>query len=308
MTDTTSTSTRAGASGNRIGLVFGASGEQGRAVMEGLVDYGYEQVFGFTRLFENPEDTRYLQDALGCTLVQGDIANGEDVRKTLTETRASCIFLVTTTDLPSEIGQTTGCWNAMEAELEVLQQFFRVLLQVHKDDGLARHVIFSTKDNVPKYASQMQITPMDDGSLVPHFSAKGKGADYGLNLLQDVPGITLTLITLPFVFSNFLGFFTPLPFPVEAEATNHHSLHQWSISASLGDGTKPLDMMAVSDLSHIVRTYDGTHLQCTHLHVLVLISYDIMFSNPLRTTHSLAPSKSSFGRLSNFHATNCRSL
>jgi NmrA-like family len=304
MTDTTTS--------NRIALVFGASGEQGRAVMEGLVDHGYEQVFGFTRLFENPGDTRYLQDALGCTLIQGDIGNGEDVRKALLDTRASRIFLVTTTELPSEIGQTTGCWNAMEAEFEVLQQFFDVLLKVHKDDGIARHVIFSTKDDCQKYASQM--TPMEDGSLVPHYSAKGKGANYALQLLRDVPGLTLTLITLPFVYSNFLGFFTPLPLPMEATNTNHHSNHQWSISASLGDGTKPLEMMAVSDLSHIVRTYTFILML-----VLVPISYSFPFfallslqyttcSNPLGRTNNLAQSESSIDRWSNFHAANCRSF
>jgi nucleoside-diphosphate-sugar epimerase len=296
MTEATSTST---ADGNRIALVFGASGEQGRAVMEGLVDHAYDRVYGFTRLVENPEDTRYLQDALGCTLVQGDIANGDDVRKALAETKATRIFLVTTTELPSEIGQTTGCWNAMEAELEVVQQFFDILVKVHKDDGIARHVVFSTKDNVHKYAAAM--TPMDDGSLVPHYTAKGRGADYAMALLKDVPGLTLTLITLPFVYSNFLGFFTPLPAP----AASSHSLHQWSISASLGDGTKPLDMMAVSDLSHIVRkcfiitrcicircasvhdTHSSFELPCLDLDLdcFLLFSISLFLLQPLSWNH-----------------------
>ena len=78
--------------------------------------------------------------------------------------------------------------------------------------------------------------------------AKGKGAEYALNLLKDTPDLTLTLLTLPFVYSNFLGFFTPLP--VDSEQDNHS--HQRQISASLGDGGKPIDMMSVSDLSTVV--------------------------------------------------------
>ncbi|CAB9496847.1 NmrA-like family domain-containing protein 1 [Seminavis robusta] len=247
--------------GSSVALVFGASGEQGRAVMEGLVDHGFSKVYGFTRLQENREDVRYLQDALGCLLIQGDIANIEEVEKALKETRADCIFLVTTTELPTEIGQTTGCWNAMEAEFEVIQQFFDVLLKVHKQDGLPRHVVFSTKDNVHQlYHSNNEnsnmdwkdLSPMDDGSIVPHYSAKGKGAGYAKQLLQDTPGasgLALTLVTLPFVYSNFLGFFTPLPVSSEQDK---HNANQWSISASLGDGSKPLDMMSVSDLSNII--------------------------------------------------------
>jgi len=169
-------------------LVFGASGEQGRAVMEGLVETGYNPVYGFTRLQDddgggpasktaNKASAQYLQDALGCTLWKGDLANPDDVARALKETKAQAIFFVTTTDLPSEIGETTGCWNAMEAEYEVIQYFFENLLKVYKEDGLSRHVIFSTKDNVQKLCREQKegsslkdIAPMDDGSIVPHYS------------------------------------------------------------------------------------------------------------------------------------------
>lgn len=67
-----------------------------------------------------------------------------------------------------------------------------------------------------------------------------------MEVLRDKQGLTLTLLTLPFVYSNFLGFFTPLP--VEADGR----VNQWQISASLGDGGHPLDMMSVTDLSAIV--------------------------------------------------------
>ena len=161
-------------------LVFGASGEQGRAVMEGLVDLGYTPVYGFTRLHDKEEEI-YLRDGLGGIVWKGDIANPDDVRKALLETKAQAIFFVTTTELPTEIGQTTGCWNAMEAEYEVIQMFFDSLVQVHKEDGIQRHVVFSTKDNVQRMYHDMQgcatqraelqsIVPMDDGSIVPHYS------------------------------------------------------------------------------------------------------------------------------------------
>ena len=161
-------------------LVFGASGEQGRAVMEGLADLGYTPVYGFTRLHDKEEEI-YLRDGLGGKVLKGDVANPEDVRKALLETKAEAIFFVTTTELPTEIGQTTGCWNAMEAEYEVIQMFFDSLVQVHKEDGIPRHVIFSTKDNVQhmyhdnqgcatQRAALQSIASMDDGSIVPHYS------------------------------------------------------------------------------------------------------------------------------------------
>ena len=78
-------------------------------------------------------------------------------------------------------------------------------------------------------------------------TAKGRGAEYAMDLLKNVEGLTLTLLTLPFVFSNFLGFFTPLPVELEGSA------NQWQISASLGDGENPIDMMSVTDLSVVVR-------------------------------------------------------
>lgn len=242
MASTASTSTAAAPA-----LVFGASGEQGRAVIEGLVEAGYSPVYGFTR---STTDLTYLKDALGCQLYQGDVGNPVDVENALTSTQATAIFLTTTTELPTEMGQ--GCWNAYEAEFEVIQIFFDTLLKVYNQDKLNRHIIFSTKDNVQALWRTQEtlkdIVPMDDGSIVPHYSAKGKGADYALNLLKDTPELTLTLLTLPFVYSNFLGFFTPLP--VDSDQDNH--THQWQISASLGDGSKPIDMMSVSDLSTVV--------------------------------------------------------
>lgn len=162
-------------------LVFGASGEQGRAVIEGLLESGYSPVYGFTRsLEENPVELTYLKDALGCELWKGDVINPDDVSKALLQTKAQAIFFVTTTELPTEVGQTTGCWNAMEAEYEAIQLFFEILKKVYEQDKLPRHVVFSTKDNAQQLCREddqsevsqelKKITPMDDGSIVPHYS------------------------------------------------------------------------------------------------------------------------------------------
>jgi len=300
-------------------LVFGASGEQGRAVLEGLVDCGrYSPIYGFTsqRSVFPPDNNNssddnsvYLRDALGVQLWQGDVANPRDVNRVLVETCARAIFFVTTTDLPDTTThslQTEGSSKtAMEDEYDTIRLFFDTLVQVYQQDGIERHVIFSTKDNVQRMYYELQqqkeqqqqkqpsegyeslllnIIPMDDGSIVPHYSAKGQGAEYALTLLAAAAaaaddnhnhsntqekGLTLTLLTLPFTYSNFLGFFTPLPVKEEEEGeeelllqerqtdnyTNRKVNPQWQISASLGDGATKLDMMSVTDLAVVVRKF-----------------------------------------------------
>jgi hypothetical protein len=64
-----------------------------------------------------------------------------------------------------------------------------------------------------------------------------------MKLLENVDGLTLTLLTLPFLHSNFLGFVTPLP---------NDGGTQWAINASFGEDSA-IDMLSVSDLSYIVR-------------------------------------------------------
>jgi hypothetical protein len=83
-------------------------------------------------------------------------------------------------------------------------------------------------------------------SLVPCFDpllGKGRGGEEAVEMLESVPGLTLTLVTLPFLHSNFLGFFTPLP---------NEGRTQWTISACFGDHSS-IDMFSVSDLSYVVR-------------------------------------------------------
>lgn len=157
-------------------LVFGASGEQGRAVIEGFVDAGYSPVYGFTSSSTTIQD-QYLSDALQCVLLEGQLGNPEDVRKALQSTKASTIFLTTTTDMPPDVAG--GFHQAYENEYDAIVQFFTILKQVHTDDNIARTVIFSTRDDVQELCLTKQtqtgkvwIEPLDDGSIVPHYSGK----------------------------------------------------------------------------------------------------------------------------------------
>jgi nucleoside-diphosphate-sugar epimerase len=234
-------------------LVFGANSEQGRAVVEGLADAGYHPVYSFTR--EKDHDTlHYLQDGLGAIILEGDLQNPDHVQKALKDTAAQSIFLVTSTELPTEIGQTSGFSDAAENEYQVIVLFFQILVDVYKQDKLARHVVFSVRDNVQartlkvlQETGDLWISPLeDDGSIVPHFTAKGKGGEYAVEYLQNYPDLKLTLLTMPFLYSNFLGFFAPL---------RDETGTQWMLTACFGDGTNKIDMMGASDLAKIVRTY-----------------------------------------------------
>ena len=157
-------------------LVFGASGEQGRAVIEGFVDAGYSPVYGFTSNSDTISD-QYLSDALQCVLLEGQLGNPQDVRKALISTKAQTIFLTTTTDMP--VQQGGGFQNSQEEEYDAILQWFKTLKQVYEEDKLPRTVIFSTRDNVQELCRQKLeqtgqdwIEPLDDGSIVPHYSGK----------------------------------------------------------------------------------------------------------------------------------------
>ncbi|GKY92180.1 NmrA-like domain-containing protein 1 [Mayamaea pseudoterrestris] len=242
-------------------LVFGASGEQGRAVVEGMTDSNVT-TFGFTRETHDA----YLTDALGATLYTGDVQNPDDVLQALLTTKATCIFFVTTTELPSEVGQTSGCSDAAAAEYQVIVEFFHLLKQAYEQDGIARHVVMSTRDNVQKLnreileaTGDLWIDPLDDGSIVPHYTSKGRGGEYGMEYLKNISNLKLTLLTMPFFYSAFLGFFAPLP---------DESKTQWQLNACFGDGTNSIDMMGASDLAYIVPNifakpdeYEGVNLR-----------------------------------------------
>jgi hypothetical protein len=157
-------------------LVFGASGEQGRAVIEGFVDAGYSPVYGFTSNSDTISD-QYLSDALQCVLLEGKLDNPDDVRKALLSTKAQAIFLTTTTDMPVQAGG--GFQSSQDEEYETIVQWFTTLEKVYEEDKLPRTVVFSTRDNVQELCRQkfektgnIWIEPLDDGSIVPHYSGK----------------------------------------------------------------------------------------------------------------------------------------
>ena len=150
-------------------LVFGASGVQGKAVITGFVEAGYSPVYGVSRKTNEP-----IQQ--GAELCIGDIGSVQDVERILKETKAQAIFLVTTTELPVDVGGT-GFHVAMEDEYQVIMNFFKTLVKVHEEDGLERRIVFSTYDNVQRVCQDIHeltgktwIVPLDDGSIVPHYS------------------------------------------------------------------------------------------------------------------------------------------
>lgn len=252
---------------SKAAIVFGANSEQGRAVVEGLVNCGrYQPVYAFTRETNNHEIVQYLTDGLNANVIHGDIQNPNDVKDALSKTGAEAIFLATTTELPSEIGQTSGYADAAENEYQVIILFFQLLVEVYQEDQIPRHVVFSVRDDVQSCALQelemsgdLWINPLDDGSIVPHFTAKGKGGKYAVELLSSIPNLRLTLLTMPFLYSNFLGFFAPL---------QDETKTQWLLTACFGDGKNKIDMMSASDLSTIVpnvladpNRYDGQNIR-----------------------------------------------
>jgi NmrA-like family len=246
--------------------VLGANGEQGRAVVEGLVDSGaYDPVYAFTRETDS-EALHYLSDGLGATVRHGDIQNPDHVTKALRETGATAIFLVTTTELPTEIGQTSGFSDAAEQEYQVIVLFFELLVKVYQEDQIPRHVVFSVRDDVQactleelEKTGDLWICPLEDASIVPHFTAKGRGGAYAVEYLATYPELRLTLLTMPFFYSNFLGFFAPL---------RDESSTQWALTACFGDGSNKIDMMSAGDLSVIVRKCKFAQTLQQHLNAL----------------------------------------
>ena len=167
--------------GNSIpALIFGASGEQGRSVLEAFINAGYSPIYGFTSKREPVQD-QYLADALQCIILEGQLGNPEEVRKALLVTRAQTIFLTTTTEMP--VREAAGCYKSAEdEEYQSIVNFFTTLVQVYHEDGLTQTVIFSTQKNVEdlcrkhlaKTGGQEVLIEeaLDDGSIVPHFSGE----------------------------------------------------------------------------------------------------------------------------------------
>lgn len=305
----------------KVALVFGISGDQGQSVASGLIATGsYHQVYGATRDLTKDhveaiakhmsvpvkadEDIGENNIASGSvakhvTIIEADLNNVACLRQTFHRTRATDIFLVTTTDVPTEGAAMGSFHESEELECASIKSFFDVLVEIHEGNNMEmeRHVVFSTLDNVRGLVEWLQkhksrassssaaddlsnMKPLDDGAMCPNYSGKARGGEYALSLIHGIadpwktpphttttseslkspwvnpaaptqsiiPGLTVTLITLPFLHTNFALSAAPLP------ATNDGRTTQWSISACLGDPSHPLDMFSVSDLRYIVPT------------------------------------------------------
>jgi len=88
--------------------------------------------------------------------------------------KAKYIFLVSTMEVTSSKGKDTagGLKEMKDMEFESIKLFFDALVEVYKMDGLRRSVVFSMFENVYDWNHPKVINPLDDGSVVPHFSGK----------------------------------------------------------------------------------------------------------------------------------------
>ena len=93
-------------------LVLGASGAQGRCVLEGLADRGYSPIYGGMR-DTSSSAARYARDAIGSEMLVVDLSDAASVHRALVDSGATSIFLVTTTDTP-----TVHVTNQMETAEE----------------------------------------------------------------------------------------------------------------------------------------------------------------------------------------------
>ena len=110
-------------------------------------------------------------------------------------------------------------------------------------------MVFSAFDNVRAISERIcdkdgssWIDQLADGSVEAHCSGKVQAGEYAMHILKDVPGLFLTILMLPFLHSNFLGFATPLP---------DEGKTQWSISVGFGIDSK-VDMFSITYLAYIV--------------------------------------------------------
>lgn len=64
-----------------------------------------------------------------------------------------------------------------------------------------------------------------------------------MNMMKDAHGIDLVFVTIPFLYSNFLAFFAPLP---------NDGKTQWELTASFGHGSTKIDMVDGNHLGRLV--------------------------------------------------------
>ena len=221
---------------NNVALVFEISGDQGQSVAAGLLATGiYQKVYGVTRdvskhhakaianhmsvpvvnidvQTENDDKHVTFSTDKHVTLIDADLNSSSSLRRVFARTRATDIFLVTTTDVPTEDAAVGSFHESEELEYESIKTFFDVLVEVQKkewseagnDEKVERHVVFSTYCNVRGLVEWLEfhksdievesevddlisMKPLDDGGIVPHYSGKGRGGEYALKLIHGIP-------------------------------------------------------------------------------------------------------------------------
>lgn len=168
-------------------LVFEAYGSQGCGVIKGLQSDPnvFFPIYGAIRDLTSPQSKSLLQS--GVVLIEENLSNPASIERALRISNAAYIFFVTTTDFEES---NHSFKEAEEKEYKCIKLFFDVLAKVYEHDGVERHVIFSTADNVEKLCSEATsdtsnffeetkydaviplIEPLEDGTVVAHYSGK----------------------------------------------------------------------------------------------------------------------------------------
>ncbi|XP_063791495.1 nmrA-like family domain-containing protein 1 [Pseudophryne corroboree] len=164
-------------SGKKVIVVFGATGAQGGAVADALLQDGYFAVRAVTRDTSKPAAVK-LREA-GAEVVCADLDNEESLVAALTGAYGT--FLNTTS------------WEHFSKEKEVAQG--KLIADVIKRLGVS-FVVYSGLENVKK---------LTGGKLeVLHFDGKGEIEEY----FREI-GVSMTSVRLPGYFENLLTFFRP---------------------------------------------------------------------------------------------------
>jgi uncharacterized protein YbjT (DUF2867 family) len=154
----------------KIIAVVGATGSQGKGVVDALIKEGSFKVRAITR---NPD--KYQGKANEA--VQGDLTNLESLTNAFKD--AHGVFVVT---------------NFWEGADEIAQG--KIAIQAAKDAGV-NHFVWSTLPDVEK---------ISNGKFdVPHFTGKAKVDE----LIKDAGFVNYTFVQPPFYFQNFIGMMGP---------------------------------------------------------------------------------------------------
>ncbi|MEV8532674.1 NmrA/HSCARG family protein [Streptomyces sp. NPDC051211] len=176
--------------GKQILTVFGATGQQGGALVRAALAKGEGGQFAVRAVTRNPRSDRARElTRLGAEVVQADMDDEESL--TAAMEGAYGAFLM------------TDFWEDMSAEHEKAQA--AALARAAGHAGV-QHAIWSTLDDT------RECIPLDDDRMptlqgsykVPHFDAKAEADHY----FTDA-GVPTTFLRLTYFWENLLGAFAP---------------------------------------------------------------------------------------------------